>query len=164
MHYFLLAFNLSKILTMRLRSLHSLPENLLHGSTTHTFSANFPLPISSATPSSFTLPMGMIQPSPVKDHTSIPTHWKWPSVVLSVEAAKAAKMELRPLEAESGEWQSQEHIAWREIVEGDKSRVSWNTMQRMLLSNESNTLLIAQVGAMCIVFPFLFIKYIFVHI
>jgi len=67
-------------------------------------------------------------------------------VVLSTEAAKAVKMEARPLEAESGAWQSHEYGAWREAMEGEKSRVSWNTMQRVWLSNESNTSLITQVG------------------
>ncbi len=141
-------FLFSNILTMRLRSLHSLPDSLQHAPSSHTFTASLPLssfsPTSAAPPISFTFPMGMLQPAPSKDHTSLPTHWKWPGTILG-EAAKAAKMEPQPLEAESGAWHSREQAGWRESIEGDRPRVSWNTIQRVWLCHESNMALLTQV-------------------
>ena len=60
-------------------------------------------------------------------------------------------MEAMALEAESGAWHSQEQAEWREGVEGEKARVSWNTVQRVWLSNDSNMALVTQVRKSCTV-------------
>ena len=132
----------SNVLSLRIRSLHSLPDCWLPGTFPFTFTASLSLPSSSTR---LTFPQGKLQLPPSEDHASLPTHWQWPGTVVVPEAAKAAKMEPCPLEEEVGVYHSSGEVRWREKVEGEKPRVSWNSMQQTWLTANMTASLMSRV-------------------
>ena len=76
----------SNLLTLRLRSLHSLPESWQPPNFPYTFSLAMPLP-SSSSPTSIILPQGVLKCSPDKDPSVLSSHWRWPNLPGAVGGA-----------------------------------------------------------------------------
>ena len=76
----------SNLLTLRLRSLHSLPESWQPPNFPYTFSLAMPLP-SSSSPTSIILPQGVLKCSPDKDPSVLSSHWRWPNLPGAVGVA-----------------------------------------------------------------------------
>ncbi len=95
----------SNILSLRLRSLHSLPDTWQPGTFPHTFTVALPVPSSDNTPTPpqvVTIPQGTLKLGPEKDPSSVPSHWKWPGCG-GGQVANGAAMERHALEDETGE-------------------------------------------------------------
>ena len=76
----------SNLLTLRLRSLHSLPESWQPPNFPYTFSLAMPLP-SSSSPTTIILPQGVLKCSPDKDPSVLSSHWRWPNLPGAVGGA-----------------------------------------------------------------------------
>ena len=104
----------SNVLSLRARSVHSLPESWQPGTFPYTFSIAMPLSQSSkATPTSspsscgIVIPHGTLKLSPDKDHSAVSSHWKWPhlpGVTTNAALVQECPMEPRPLEEEVGQF------------------------------------------------------------
>ncbi len=93
----------SNILSLRLRSLHSLPDAWQPGTFPHTFALALPLPTTEATPTipeGVTIPQGTLKLGPDKDPASIAGHWKWPG---SGGQVNNGAIKMHALEDETGE-------------------------------------------------------------
>ena len=126
----------SNVLTLRLRSLHSLPEAWTPSSFPYTFTAGLPLPPTSSVPpsSAVIIPQGVLKQAPSTDTTPFPTHWKWPSKIVSPDASKASPIEPHPLEDEVGMWHARSDYEFRQKVESNHPKVEWNVQHRTWLS------------------------------
>lgn len=133
----------SNVLTLRLRSLHSLPEAWTPTSFPYTFTAGLPLPPTSTTPSSaVTIPQGMLKQAPSTDSAPFPTHWKWPCKIISPDASKASPIEPHPLEDEVGAWHARSDYEFRQRVEANHPKVEWNIQHRTwLTADDAHSLL-----------------------
>ena len=108
----------SNVLSLRLRSLHSLPDAWQPGAFPFTFTAALPLPLSPtneqqqlATPPGVVVPNGVLKLGPDKDASCLSSHWKWPvlpSAVGKVGVVSDGPIEPRPLEDEVGEFNSKQ--------------------------------------------------------
>lgn len=101
--WFILILTYSNILSLRLRSLHSLPDAWQPGTFPHTFTLSLPLPFSDAdsTPAAVTVPQGTLKLGPDKDPSCVATHWKWPGS--GGGQVTSSKIENHALENETGE-------------------------------------------------------------
>ena len=103
----------SNVLSLRARSLHSLPESWQPGTFPYTFSLAMPLPqppqttpTSSQTLRGITIPQGTLKLSPDKDHSAVSSQWRWPhlpNVTTNACLIQDSPMEPRPLEEEAGQ-------------------------------------------------------------
>jgi hypothetical protein len=113
-----LCFSLSSnVLSLRARSLHSLPDSWQPGTFPYTFSLAMPLanPTSSASTASapsasssrgIVVPQGALKLCPDKDHSAVSAHWRWPhlpGVTTNASLVEGCPMEPRPLEEEVGQ-------------------------------------------------------------
>ena len=110
--FYTLTHSHSNVLSLRVRSLHSLPESWQPGTFPFTFALAIPLPSATPTiddnpsPRGITVPQGVLKLSPDKDPTAVSAFWKWPnSHVITSKASQVPECEIkpRPLEDETGE-------------------------------------------------------------
>ena len=105
----------SNVLSLRARSLHSLPDSWQPGTFPYTFSLAMPLanPPSSATSApnvsssrGIVIPQGALKLCPDKDHSAVSAQWRWPhlpGVTTNASLVEGCPMESRPLEEEVGQ-------------------------------------------------------------
>ena len=106
----------SNVLSLRARSLHSLPDSWQPGTFPYTFSLAMPLsnPPSSTTSSApsasssrgIVIPQGVLKLCPDKDHSAVSAQWRWPhlpGVTTNASLVEGCPMEPRPLEEEVGQ-------------------------------------------------------------
>ena len=108
----------SNVLSLRARSVHSLPDSWQPGTFPFTFSLAMPLaqpteatPISTPPTHGIVIPNGALKLSPDKDHTAESSHWKWPhlpSVTTNACLIDDCPVEPRPLEEEVGQLNSKQ--------------------------------------------------------
>lgn len=115
LHNILLLSPSSNVLSLRARSLHSLPDSWQPGTFPYTFSLAMPLanPPSSTTsaPSAsssrgIVIPQGVLKLCPDKDHSAVSAQWRWPhlsGVMTNASLVEGCPMEPRPLEEEVGQ-------------------------------------------------------------
>ena len=106
----------SNVLSLRARSLHSLPDSWQPGTFPYTFSLAMPIaqPPSISSKSTETLtssqgivvPQGALKLCPDKDHGAVSAHWRWPhlpGVTTNASLVGGCPMEPCPLEEEVGQ-------------------------------------------------------------
>ena len=115
LHNIVLLSPSSNVLSLRVRSLHSLPDSWQPGTFPYTFSLAMPLanPLSSTTsaPSAsssrgIVIPQGVLKLCPDKDHSAVSAQWRWPhlsGVMTNASLVEGCPMEPRPLEEEVGQ-------------------------------------------------------------
>lgn len=137
----------SNVLTLRLRSLHSLPESW-SPSSPYTFSASLPLPPTSPSLplSAVTIPQGVLKPAPSSDPSPHPTHWRWPGAIPSPNASMAHPIEPRPLEDEVGAWHGKSDVSFRQRAETGQAKVEWNVQHRTWLTEDESRSLLKHVS------------------
>lgn len=109
-------FPSSNVLSLRARSLHSLPDSWQPGAFPYTFSLAMPLAqppnnntSAAVTPTSsrgIVIPQGALKLSPDKDHSAVSSHWRWPhlpGVTTNASLVGSCPMEPCPLEEEVGQ-------------------------------------------------------------
>ncbi|XP_064394779.1 cilia- and flagella-associated protein 70-like isoform X2 [Halichondria panicea] len=143
----------SNILSLRLRSLHSLPDAWQPSTFPHTFTLALPLPTTEATPTvseGVTIPQGILKLGPDKDPSSVAGHWKWPG---SGEGqVNNGTIEMRALEDETGELNTKKDIKFRQHSECEKPRVSWNVLHRTWLTSHTTHSFLSQLSQ-CPIWP-----------
>ena len=113
----------SNVLSLRARSLHSLPDPWQPGTFPYTFSLAMPLAqspnsaTSAGTPTfsrGIVIPQGALKLCPDKDHSAVSANWKWPhlpGVTTNASLVGNCPMEPRPLEEEVGQLNTKQ-VKW----------------------------------------------------